>query len=91
MTRLKVLIVDDEDLARLRMRSLLADCTAPAAEVAGEAGSAAEALHWLSANDCDLVLLDINMPGLDGLQLAERLRASAQRSEEHTSELQSLV
>jgi two-component system response regulator AlgR len=77
MTRLKVLIVDDEDLARLRMRSLLADCASPAAEVAGEAGSAAEALHWLSANDADLVLLDINMPGLDGLQLAERLRASA--------------
>ena len=77
MTRLKVLIVDDEDLARLRMRSLLADCASPAAEVAGEAGSAAEALHWLSANQADLVLLDINMPGLDGLQLAERLRASA--------------
>jgi len=77
MTRLKVLIVDDEDLARLRMRGLLADCAAPAAEVAGEAGSAAEALHWLAANQADLVLLDINMPGLDGLQLAERLRASA--------------
>ena len=67
MTRLKVLIVDDEDLARLRMRSLLADCASPAAE----------ALHWLAGNYADLVLLDINMPGLDGLQLAERLRASA--------------
>ena len=78
MNRLKVLIVDDEDLARLRLRSLLADCAAPAAEVAGEAGSAAEALHWLATNQADLVLLDINMPGLDGLQLAERLRASAQ-------------
>ena len=76
MTRLKVLIVDDEDLARLRMRSLLADCASPAAEVTGEAGSAAEALHWLAGNHADLVLLDINMPGLDGLQLAERLRAS---------------
>ena len=77
MNRLKVLIVDDEDLARLRMRSLLADCAAPAAEVAGEAGSAAEALHWLASNAADLVLLDINMPGLDGLQLAERLRTQA--------------
>ena len=75
MTRLKVLIVDDEDLARLRMRSLLADCAAPAAEVSGEAASAAEALHWLAGNSADLVLLDINMPGLDGLQLADRLRA----------------
>ena len=78
MTRLKVLIVDDEDLARLRLRGLLADCAAPPAEVVGEAGSAAEALHWLAGNSADLVLLDINMPGLDGLQLAERLRASAQ-------------
>jgi two-component system response regulator AlgR len=75
MTRLKVLIVDDEDLARLRMRSLLADCASPGAEVAGEAGSAAEALHWLAGGSADLVLLDVNMPGLDGLQLAERLRA----------------
>jgi len=75
MSRLKVLIVDDEELARLRMRSLLADCAAPAAEVAGEAGSAAEALHWLATNAADLVLLDVNMPGLDGLQLADRLRA----------------
>ena len=78
MMRLKVLIVDDEDLARLRMRSLLADCGPPGAEVAGEAGSAAEALHWLAGNAVDLVLLDINMPGLDGLQLAERLRALPQ-------------
>jgi two-component system response regulator AlgR len=77
MTRLRVLIVDDEELARLRMRSLLADCASPAAEVAGEAGSAAEALHWLASSTADLVLLDVNMPGLDGLQLAERLRTLA--------------
>src|ERR1700712_2269085 len=75
MSRLKVLIVDDEELARLRLRGLLADCTHPAAEVVGEAGSGAEALHALSSSAVDLVLLDINMPGLDGLQLAERLRA----------------
>ncbi len=75
LSRLQVLIVDDEELARLRMRSLLADCTLPGAEVVGEAGSGAEALHRLSATPVDLVLLDIQMPGLDGLQLAERLRA----------------
>jgi two-component system response regulator AlgR len=75
MSRLKVLIVDDEELARLRMRSLLADCGQPGAEVVGEAGSGAEALHWLSSAEVDLVLLDIQMPGLDGLALADRLRA----------------
>jgi two-component system response regulator AlgR len=77
MRRLQVLIVDDEELARLRLRSLLADCAAPAAEVVGEAGSAAEALHRLSATPVDLVLLDIRMPGLGGLPLAERIRALA--------------
>ena len=75
MRRLQVLIVDDEELARLRLRSLLADCALPGAEVVGEAGSAAEALHRLSAASVDLVLLDVQMPGLDGLQLAARLRA----------------
>jgi two-component system response regulator AlgR len=75
MNRLRVLIIDDEEFARLRMRSLLADCAQPGAEVVGEAGSAAEALHALSSTDVDLVLLDIQMPGLDGLQLADRLRA----------------
>jgi two-component system response regulator AlgR len=74
MTRLKVLIVDDEELARLRLRGLVADCANPGAEVVGEAGSAAEALHALSTTAVDLVLLDIRMPGLDGLQLAARLR-----------------
>ena len=75
MNRLQVLVVDDEELARMRLRSLLADCTQPAAEVVAEAGSGSEALHRLSAVEVDLVLLDIHMPGLDGLELAERLRA----------------
>jgi two-component system, LytTR family, response regulator AlgR len=85
-TALRVLLVDDEPLARARLRDLLADCAWPAVELAGEAGSAAEALHWLSHNGVapthagaggalDLVLLDIQMPGLDGIALAERLRS----------------
>ena len=74
MSRLRVLIADDEELARLRMRGLLADCAQPAAEVVGEAASGTEALHLLSTLPVDLVLLDIRMPGLDGLHLAERLR-----------------
>ena len=75
MTALRVLVVDDEALARLRLRSLVAECPSPAAVVAGEAANAAQALAWLAANECDVVLLDIRMPGRDGLQLAEDLRA----------------
>lgn len=72
---LRVLIVDDEELARLRMRSLLADCMEPSAEVVGEAGTATAALQWLTQHTCDVMLLDIHMPGLDGVQLAQRVRA----------------
>ena len=80
---LRVLLVDDEALARMRMRTLIAGCTEPGASVVGEVANAAQALEWLQARDagdraCDLVLLDIQMPGRDGTQLAEELRALAQ-------------
>lgn len=77
--RMRVLIVDDEPLARMRLRSLLADCGVAGLEVVGEAGSAPEALHVLSISDVDLLLLDIHMPGLNGLEVARRLREQAQR------------
>ncbi|MFM2057299.1 MAG: hypothetical protein RLY71_1684 [Pseudomonadota bacterium] len=72
--KLRVLIVDDEPLARARLRTLLADCLDPAAEVVGEAGHAGAALEWLARHSADVLLLDIHMPGLDGLALARRLR-----------------
>ena len=70
---LRVLIVDDEPLARVRLRTLLAECRPPDTEVVGEAGDAAQALDWLTTRDCDLLLLDVHMPGLDGTQLAAEL------------------
>ncbi|MEO5797324.1 MAG: LytTR family DNA-binding domain-containing protein [Rhodoferax sp.] len=75
MKALRVLLVDDETLARARLRTLLGDCTAPAAEVAAEASTAAEALALLPTQPFDLLLLDIHMPGMDGVQLAQQLRA----------------
>ena len=72
---LKMLLVDDEPLARARMRTLLADCQAPAAEVAGEAANAAQAMEHLRRQSFDAVLLDIHMPGADGLALAQVLRS----------------
>lgn len=71
---LKMLLVDDEPLARSRLRTLLADCKAPAVEVAGEAGNAAQAMEHLRRQAFDAVLLDIHMPGADGLALAQVLR-----------------
>ncbi len=75
MRTLQVLTVDDEALARSRLRTLLGDCTAPAAEVAGEAAHVEQALALLQTQSFDVVLLDIHMPGMDGVQLAQRLRS----------------
>lgn len=71
---LKVLLVDDEELARLRLKGLVDECPAPRARVVGEAANATQALVWLQAHACDVVLLDIAMPGRDGTQLAAELR-----------------
>jgi two-component system response regulator AlgR len=75
---LKVLIVDDEALARARLRTLLGDCTAPAASVEAEAANAAQALAWLQHHPVDVALIDIHMPGADGLTLAQTLRTLPQ-------------
>lgn len=75
---LKVLLVDDEELARLRLRGLVGDCAEPRAVVVGEAANAQQALEFVARQSCDLLLLDIHMPGLDGMQLAAQLRARPQ-------------
>jgi two-component system response regulator AlgR len=74
---LKVLIVDDEALARSRLRTLLGDCTDPQAEVAAEAGNAVQAMELVQRTACDVVLLDIHIPGADGMALAANLRMLA--------------
>lgn len=82
---MNILIVDDEALARSRLRTLLADLGTDASHGlpgAGphsvtEAATAAEALACLaptSGRGWDVVLLDIHMPGQDGLALAHQLR-----------------
>ncbi len=70
---LQVLLVDDEALARSRLRTLLGDCRNPAAQVAAEAGNAVQALELVRRQRFDLVLLDVRMPGADGLALAQAL------------------
>jgi two-component system response regulator AlgR len=71
---LKVLLVDDEPLARSRLRTLLAECGTPGVEVGAEAANAAQAMEHLRRQAFDAVLLDIHMPGADGLALASVLR-----------------
>ena len=72
--RLRVMIVDDEAPARSRMRDLLAECEpALALTVAGEAPSGRAALDLISREPADVVLLDVRMPEMDGLELAQHL------------------
>jgi two-component system response regulator AlgR len=74
---LKVLIVDDEALARSRLRALLAECTEPRTDVVGEASNAVQAMEQIQRTQCDLVMLDVHMPGVDGIALANTLREMA--------------
>jgi len=74
-TPLRVLLVDDEELSRLRLRTLLADCVDPAAQVVGEAATAAAALHWLALHAADVVLLDIRMPDGTGFEACRQILA----------------
>ncbi|HMM76231.1 MAG TPA: LytTR family DNA-binding domain-containing protein [Gammaproteobacteria bacterium] len=71
----RILVVDDEPLARERLRALLAELAA--GEVVGEAGSGLEALALAARERPDVVLLDIRMPGMDGLEAALHLARCA--------------
>jgi len=70
---MKVVIADDEPLARERLRSLLA--AHPDVEVVAEVGDGRAALEACAGHEPDLVLLDIAMPGMDGLEAARHLAA----------------
>jgi two-component system response regulator AlgR len=78
---MNILIVDDEALARSRLRTLLSDCAeGPLLQrlTVAEAANAGEAMSQLGATGgraFDVVLLDIHMPGQDGLALAHALQA----------------
>lgn len=71
---LAVFVVDDEAPARHRIKELLNDCNAQLAlELVGEAANGRDALDKLAEQHADVVLLDIRMPEMDGLELAQHL------------------
>ncbi|PIQ38611.1 MAG: DNA-binding response regulator [Lysobacterales bacterium CG17_big_fil_post_rev_8_21_14_2_50_64_11] len=74
--RVRTLIVDDERLARAELKRLLA--AHPQVEVVGEADDAQHALHLLATLTPDLAFLDIQMPGMSGLALAEEIEDRCQ-------------
>lgn len=70
---MKIAIVDDEILVRVGIRSIIEwekhDCC-----IIWEAGSGAEALEKYEAERPDLLLLDLTMPGIGGIEVIRRLR-----------------
>ncbi|MGE5946042.1 MAG: LytR/AlgR family response regulator transcription factor [Betaproteobacteria bacterium] len=73
---LKILIVDDEPLARARLREILSDIAIQLpSTVVGEAGNGLAALEFLRDHAVDVLLADIRMPGMDGIELAGHLGA----------------
>jgi two-component system, LytTR family, response regulator AlgR len=92
--KMRILIVDDEPLARERLASLIRELGI--GEVVGEAGNGIEALTAVAAHAPQLVLLDIRMPGMDGLEVAQHLtyyepprRSSLRRPTETTRSMPS--
>ncbi len=72
---LRVMMVDDEAPARNRLRDLLGDCALKMPlEIAGEADNGRQALDLLPACAADVMLLDIRMPGIDGIEVAQHLQ-----------------
>ncbi len=71
---LKILIIDDEAPARNRLRRMLANI--PSVECVGEAGTSRKALEIIPSTKANVLLLDISMPGMDGMQLAQTLQES---------------
>ena len=72
---LRILVVDDEAPARARLKDLLADCaTQTPLEVVGEASTARGALDLLATTGANVILLDIRMPEMDGIELAQHLQ-----------------
>src|SRR5881409_871199 len=76
--RSHILIVDDRSDKRVVFRTILEELD----QNIVTASSGEEALRWLLDNECAVILLDVNMPGMDGLETAELIRS--RRKSAHT-------
>ena len=74
MNKLRILIVDDEPLARERVQAMLR--SEPAAEIIGECSSGTDAIVRIRQDRPDIVFLDMQMPGADGLQVVNEFPAA---------------
>ena len=75
---LRLLLVDDEAPARARLRDLLSDIAAGMPTTVAEASDGATALEQVQTHGFDVALVDIRMPGMDGIEFARHLTRLAQ-------------
>lgn len=78
MSTMRVLLADDHTLVRAGIRSLLE--AVPGVEVVAETGDGREALELVAKHRPDVALLDIGMPGLNGLEVAKRISRESPRT-----------
>ncbi len=69
---IRVLIVDDQEMIRTGLRTIIS--SSPQLRVVGDVGDGFLALEYLETNPVDVVLLDIRMPGIDGIETTARIR-----------------
>ncbi|PHM36426.1 UvrY/SirA/GacA family response regulator transcription factor [Xenorhabdus innexi] len=68
---INVLLVDDHELVRIGVKGILDDVRG--IKVIGEAGSGEEAIKWCRSNSTDVVIMDMGMPGIGGLEAAKKI------------------
>ncbi|MDD5301095.1 MAG: response regulator transcription factor [Gallionella sp.] len=71
MNKTRILIADDHAIVRQGLKQILEE--EPGMQVVAEYANGADALDWLLNNDCDIALIDIAMPGMNGINLLKQL------------------
>jgi len=74
----RILIVDDHPLIRDGVKTMLKD--EPSVQIVGSCKTAAEALDFITNEEPDIILLDISLPDIDGLELCEKIRVNHTRA-----------
>lgn len=72
MRKVRIVVVDDHALFRAGLISLLSQM--PEIEIVGEAGDGRQALEIVTTSNPDVVLLDVNMPGMSGVEAVEKIK-----------------